>query len=184
MGRPYIRNGDDLHGDIVKIGKRIKKYRLKSNMTQRDLSKIIGYDHTALSLFESGNRCPSLSTIKKIADALSIPVEELTDSEQNALDIQNQLNEKLKSLDSYIISAQTVITEILEHLKYLRRIRLITLKDVAKELGCTTGLIWQLENKYHDTASLEMLINFSKRVVGSLPEFISHQLRTIQQGTK
>lgn len=46
-------------------------------MTQEDICDALGLDRGYISSIENGKRNPTLSTLKKLADALKVHVEEL-----------------------------------------------------------------------------------------------------------
>ena len=50
----------------------LKEARLKSVLSQKDLSENIGVAKSTYSLYESGKREPNVDTIKKIASALNV----------------------------------------------------------------------------------------------------------------
>lgn len=55
----------------------LKEARLKSGLSQKDLSENIGVAKSTYSLYESGKREPNLDTIKKIASALNVSADTL-----------------------------------------------------------------------------------------------------------
>ena len=55
----------------------LKEARLKSGLSQKDLSENIGVAKSAYSLYESGKREPNVDTIKKIASALNVSADML-----------------------------------------------------------------------------------------------------------
>lgn len=63
----------------MNIAKQIKKYRLNSNMSQRDLGEKLGISQQQIAQYENGKRMPKLETIRRIADALEVPMYELTE---------------------------------------------------------------------------------------------------------
>ena len=50
----------------------LKKARLESGLSQKELSENIGVAKSTYSLYESGKREPNVNTIKKIASALNV----------------------------------------------------------------------------------------------------------------
>lgn len=60
--------------DKLYIGDKIRKGRYVKGITQKDLAKRIGVKPPTLAQWESGKRKPKLETLKKIADALDVPV--------------------------------------------------------------------------------------------------------------
>ncbi len=61
------------------IGRRIKVLREERGWTQRQLGERCDLDHTAVSRIEHDRVRPTRRTLRDIARALGIPVEELTD---------------------------------------------------------------------------------------------------------
>ena len=60
------------------IGSRIKKLRLKAELTQESLARKANIPYTTLTKVESGViKNPSVKVIAKIADALGVSMEEL-----------------------------------------------------------------------------------------------------------
>ena len=55
----------------------LKEARLKRNLSQKEVAGQIGVAKSTYSLYESGNREPSVQTIKKIADVLNVSADEL-----------------------------------------------------------------------------------------------------------
>jgi len=56
----------------------IKKFRKKKGMSQDKLAKLADVTHTTLAKLESGaNDNPTVKTLKKIADALEIRLDDL-----------------------------------------------------------------------------------------------------------
>ena len=55
----------------------LKEARPKRNVSEKEVADQIGVATTTYSLYESGNREPSVQTIKKIADVLNVSADEL-----------------------------------------------------------------------------------------------------------
>ncbi|MGD9568252.1 MAG: helix-turn-helix domain-containing protein [Sedimentibacter sp.] len=51
----------------MKIGERIHYLRIRSNLTSKELSKILNISESSVSLIENGKRKPSLEIVVKIA---------------------------------------------------------------------------------------------------------------------
>lgn len=60
-----------------RFGERVKELRTKNNMSQEKFAIHIDMDRTYLASVESGKRNISLENINKIANGLSITLEEL-----------------------------------------------------------------------------------------------------------
>lgn len=55
----------------------LKEARLKSGLSQKELSENIGVAKSTYSLYESGKREPNVDTIKKIASILNVSADTL-----------------------------------------------------------------------------------------------------------
>ena len=55
----------------------LKEARLKSGLSQKDLSENIGVAKSTYSLYQSGKREPDVDTIKKIASTLNVSADTL-----------------------------------------------------------------------------------------------------------
>ena len=56
---------------------RIKRQRISNGMTLRDLGRIAGISYVAVCNVESGKTLPHQKTIRKICEALEIPLNEI-----------------------------------------------------------------------------------------------------------
>jgi len=60
-----------------KLGQNLKRIREQKSMTQGDICRALDIDRGYISSIESGKRNPTLATLKKLADALRVSVDEL-----------------------------------------------------------------------------------------------------------
>lgn len=58
----------------VAIGREVRAFRKKKNITVADLSETTGLSIGMLSKIENGNTSPSLTTLQSLANALSVPL--------------------------------------------------------------------------------------------------------------
>ena len=63
----------------IKLGQKIRKIRLESELTQEDLAFKIGVDRSYMGFIERGEKNPTLSTLIKIAKALRVSLKDLFD---------------------------------------------------------------------------------------------------------
>lgn len=63
---------------IFKIGLRIKELRMERGISQNQLAKKAGISQAGLSAIESTTKNPSMQTLQLIANALDVPVAQLT----------------------------------------------------------------------------------------------------------
>lgn len=61
------------------VGERIKHFREKRGLTQKELGEKCGIDAANIRKYESGKQNPKLATLNKIADALGVTALDLTD---------------------------------------------------------------------------------------------------------
>lgn len=62
----------------MEIGEKIKFYRNRLRMTQKELAEKSGLSENSIQKYEQGTRTPKLHGLKKIAKVLNIPVSVLT----------------------------------------------------------------------------------------------------------
>lgn len=66
-----------MSNEIVKFGKKLKEVRLKKNLSQGDIARILGVHRSYISGLERGRRNPSLLTVQKIAKAIGVNPKDL-----------------------------------------------------------------------------------------------------------
>ncbi|MEK7858683.1 MAG: helix-turn-helix transcriptional regulator [Elusimicrobiota bacterium] len=59
------------------LGRRIREERKVRGLTQQQLADVVGMDAGHLSRVEHGKAVPSINAVKKIADALALPIAKL-----------------------------------------------------------------------------------------------------------
>jgi transcriptional regulator with XRE-family HTH domain len=63
--------------DAKKLGENLKKLRIKKDISQIELARILGVDRSFVSNIENGKNNPTLSTITSLAKALGVSTNEL-----------------------------------------------------------------------------------------------------------
>ncbi len=77
---------ESAHDYQVKIGQNIKRYRLETGISQREMEKKYCISRTYLCKLESGKHSPSIETIRLLAKAFGIaPSMFFIDSEGNEI---------------------------------------------------------------------------------------------------
>lgn len=89
----------------MNLGERIKKLRLKQNLTQEKLSEKAGISRVAVGNYERGDRIPNADVLHSIAQALNVSVHDLMyDVEEIKEDVNViEKTEKLLNLLGYEI---------------------------------------------------------------------------------
>jgi transcriptional regulator with XRE-family HTH domain len=59
---------------LADVGKQIREARASQGLNLEQLARLTGISGPALSLIETGKRDPRLTTLKRIADALRVPL--------------------------------------------------------------------------------------------------------------
>lgn len=70
----------------MNIGNKIKEYREKNKITQKDIAKILGVEPGTISKYESGMIEPNIESIKKLAETFQISIDELL-ADENDFDV-------------------------------------------------------------------------------------------------
>ena len=99
------------------VEKNLKYYRLLNHLSQEALAQQVGLNKMAISNYENGKRVPDMSTIRKIADALSIPMARLISSDGQNLEIKHGAFRKQSKVGKAI---QELILECVD--RYLSRL--------------------------------------------------------------
>lgn len=62
---------------MSRVGARINDYLTCSKTTAKELAQEVGLTEASVSRYRSGERSPSLMTVKKLADVMGVDAEEL-----------------------------------------------------------------------------------------------------------
>ena len=63
--------------DAKKLGENLKKLRIKKDISQIELARMLSVDRSFVSNIENGKNNPTLSTITSLAQALGVSTDEL-----------------------------------------------------------------------------------------------------------
>ena len=63
--------------DAKKLGENLKKLRIKKDISQIELARMLSVDRSFVSNIENGKNNPTLSTITSLAKALGVSINEL-----------------------------------------------------------------------------------------------------------
>lgn len=79
----------------MSIGKRIKKLRTESGLTQKELADKLHVTYQAVSRWENDDAEPSITTIKEICDILSCSYDELLNDNENNKSDDNEVKKEV-----------------------------------------------------------------------------------------
>jgi transcriptional regulator with XRE-family HTH domain len=71
---------DQVHQTTISVGRIIRQLREKKNLTQQALAEQSGLSRNTLSLIERGQSSPTVSTLKRLADALNVDINAFFDT--------------------------------------------------------------------------------------------------------
>lgn len=66
-----------MNNEVTKFGKKLREIRLKKNLSQGDVARILGVHRSYISGLERGIRNPSLLTVQKVAKAIGVQPKKL-----------------------------------------------------------------------------------------------------------
>ena len=127
--------------DLTTIGGKLKYYRLKANLLQKDLAIISGIHVCTIKRFENNQIIPELETCDKLAAALKIHTSLLYDD--YLAFISSNYSSKIKSIRNTLNLKQDAFAKILGVSK--------------KTLSC-----WERSANYPSKASYETLSKYIK----------------------
>ena len=79
------------------FNKNLKYYRLKKNISMKELASLVGVSQMAISHYESGERKPSMNTIKALAKALDVKVTDfLNNRNENLIFVHGEFRKGTK----------------------------------------------------------------------------------------
>lgn len=83
-------------GDLLTLGKQIRKLRKHNNMTQETLGNILGLGKSTISQYENDINTPDIKILQKISDIFDVSVDYIlgnTEERKTADEILNQEKE-------------------------------------------------------------------------------------------
>ena len=87
----------------MNIGQAIVAIRKKKGIKQKELAKMMGVSTNALLSLEKGKSWPTMATINKITESLSVPQSYLMLYSIEDGDVPKQYNQLLKPLQEYLL---------------------------------------------------------------------------------
>lgn len=97
------------------LGERIKELREKRGLSQGDLAKATGLSQSTISQVEREEKDPSLSTLQKISDALSVHIAMLFASEHVHVFDLEKLKKKYDSVDKLSPYLYTALGKVIRY---------------------------------------------------------------------
>lgn len=117
------------------LGERILFYRNKVKMTARKLGDLCGVDASTISHYEHDKTLPTPEILNKIAEALGVEFDSLKTGDY-------EIGCKPKKYKTQSKKRSTLASNIRKY----RKLKGLSIKELAKILGCTAGSISNIEN--------------------------------------
>ena len=84
------------------IGERIKELRKEKGLTQKDLAERVGFSYVNISQLENSRKNPKLETIRKIAAALDVSMNELLDENWSMFTPQDYAEDMQATITKFV----------------------------------------------------------------------------------
>lgn len=97
----------------MKTGEKIRYLRIKSNLTSKELSRILNISESSISLYENDKRKPSIKLIVKMADFFNVSTDFLLGVSTNTL------SELVKDTETDISTLLENIITLLSNQNYI-----------------------------------------------------------------
>lgn len=157
------------------IGKKIREIRTKQGMTQKQLGERAGIAEPTIRKYELGKLNPKLETIRKITDALGVPIDTLLDIKP----LKTQYV-AVREGDETKVPLNNNLLEYEAFDEYLKQIGYKTFMDLArfKNPKGKHGDVWIIYDKREDkcySATTEDLDQLMDNIV-SYTKFQIHEL--------
>lgn len=88
------------------IGENIRRIRQERGLTQRQLGEMVGASEAYIRAYESGRRNPKPASLEKIAEALAVNPEVLTNSDFDGIKTIHRLFQIFRQYDGHLFEYQ------------------------------------------------------------------------------
>ena len=88
------------------IGENIRRIRQERGLTQRQLGEMVGASEAYIRAYESGRRNPKPASLEKIAEALAVNPEVLTNSDFDGIKAIHRLFQIFRQYDGHLFEYQ------------------------------------------------------------------------------
>jgi transcriptional regulator with XRE-family HTH domain len=158
-------NKNPITFDLQLLAKNLEKAREANGKSLKDISDLLGIPSSRLKNYEKGKYIPSLPELESISYIYRIPVFRLAGIEPNA---DFSLAPNADQLQQLIEIRQEIIST---RLLLAREEKGISIKDLAKQTGVTTGRIKRFETG-SSQPQIDELINISRALAIDFSEFV------------
>lgn len=102
---------------IVELGERLKTLRIENHLRQDQVARLVNVDKSSISLYETGMRQPSYTTLVRLADVFNVSTDYLLGRKNSSpLDLSG-LTAAEATMINQLVTAMTEKNKKLEELK-------------------------------------------------------------------
>jgi transcriptional regulator with XRE-family HTH domain len=106
----------------MNFGEKLIEARKTKNLSQEDLGKLVGIDKRIISRYETNKTAPSIEVAKKIAEALNVSLDFLTELNNSLFINDTEMTRLLSDYDKLDNEEKTTITKIIRAFKFYSKI--------------------------------------------------------------
>jgi transcriptional regulator with XRE-family HTH domain len=106
---------------MIDFGHNLQKIRNLKGWKQEDLAEKMGLSQASISQFENGSRQPTPAIIKRLAEKLEVPLEELTGQEGPTIVAHQRLMRNLKGLSPAALEKINAVVEMIRESELPKR---------------------------------------------------------------
>lgn len=88
------------------VGENIRRIRKERGLTLKQLGEMVGVSESYIRAYESGRRNPKLKSLEKLAKALAVNVEVLTNSDFDGIKAMHRLFQVFRQYDGHLFEYQ------------------------------------------------------------------------------
>ena len=127
---------------------RLIRLRGDKNLTQQELGDAVGISHSQISRYEAGQAMPRKTVLRKLAEALGVPVEEFQKTDEENSLISVGLITPDGEVDRFDVAKESIdrLREIAES------------EGISMDLAFTSLLEWYMSNQDGENISFEETI--------------------------
>lgn len=127
---------------------RLIRLRGDKNLTQQELGDAVGISHSQISRYEAGQAMPRKTVLRKLAEALGVPVEEFQKTDEENSLISVGLITPEGEVDRFDVAKESIdrLREIAES------------EGISMDLAFTSLLEWYMSNQDGENISFEETI--------------------------
>ncbi|WP_348971409.1 helix-turn-helix transcriptional regulator [Pseudomonas atacamensis] len=127
---------------------RLIRLRGDKNLTQQELGDAVGISHSQISRYEAGQAMPRKTVLRKLAEALGVPVEEFQKTDEESSLISVGLITPDGEVDRFDVAKESIdrLREIAES------------EGISMDLAFTSLLEWYMSNQDGENISFEETI--------------------------